>query len=70
MGAVGPLICGWVEQNSEAKKPIKMAPIRPAPAPRPDCSPKASASGRATIPAVIPPKKSPLTCSKVRYFSL
>lgn len=37
-----------------------MAPYRPALGPSPELTPKASAKGRATIPAVIPPKRSPL----------
>ena len=43
----------------------KMAPYNPAAAPMPDCIPKASASGNATIPAVSPPKKSPLVNLKL-----
>src|SRR5690606_6846044 len=60
IGAVGPLICCCVEQNKDAKNPIAIAPNKPAAAPIPDCSPKAIASGNATMPEVIPPNKSPL----------
>lgn len=60
MGPVGPLICEGVPPNAAAKNPRKMAPYNPAAAPNPDCTPKANASGNATIPAVKPPKKSPL----------
>jgi hypothetical protein len=60
MGAVGPEIWVFVPPNSEAKKPIKIAPYNPASGPSPDWTPNASARGRATIPAVIPPKRLPL----------
>ena len=59
IGAVGPDICVFVPPKSEAKNPIIIAPYSPALGPRPDCTPKASASGKATIPAVIPPNKLP-----------
>ncbi len=64
MGPVGPLICEGVPPNTAAKNPRKIAPYNPAAAPRPDCRPNASASGRATIPAVNPPKKSPFVILK------
>jgi hypothetical protein len=68
MGAVGPLICVEVPPKIAAKTPIKMAPYKPASGPRPDETPKASARGRATIPAVIPPKRSPLMFLKIVFF--
>ena len=43
-----------------AKKLIKIAPYKPALGPKPELKPNARAKGRATIPAVIPPNKSPL----------
>ena len=60
IGAVGPEICVLVPPKRAAKKLIKIAPYSPAAGPRPEDTPNASASGRATIPAVIPPKTSPL----------
>ena len=60
IGPVGPLIWVWVPPKAAANIPSAMAPYRPATAPRPDCTPKASARGRATIPAVRPPNRSPL----------
>jgi hypothetical protein len=56
---VGPEICVDVPPNSAAKKLIKIAPYKPALGPSPDATPKAKARGRATTPAVIPPKRSP-----------
>ena len=50
-----------------AKKLIKIAPNKPALGPNPELNPNASASGRATIPAVIPPKKSPLKFEKSNF---
>ena len=49
-----------VPPKSAAKKLINMAPYKPALGPKPEETPKAKARGRATIPAVIPPKMSPL----------
>ena len=46
--------------KSAAKKLIKIAPYKPALGPKPEETPKANANGKATIPAVIPPKASPL----------
>ena len=72
IGPVGPLICDGVPPNREAKNPTIMAPTRPAKAPMApmlgmSCTsitpkawiPKAKAKGRATMPAVMPPKMSP-----------
>ena len=72
IGPVGPLIWEGVPPNSEAKKPSIIAPVKPAKAPTapmlPTSStlitpnawiPKAKANGKATIPAVNPPKISP-----------
>jgi hypothetical protein len=64
IGAVGPEICVLVPPKSAAKKLIKIAPYNPALGPNPDETPKASAKGSATIPAVNPPKKSPLKLEK------
>ena len=47
-----------------AKKLTKIAPYKPALGPRPELTPKARAKGSATIPAVNPPKKSPLKLEK------
>ena len=66
IGAVGPEICVGVPPNNAAKKPRKIAPYNPALGPSPELTPKASANGRATIPAVRPPKRSPLMFKK--YF--
>ena len=60
IGAVGPDICVLVPPKSAAKKLIIIAPYNPALGPNPDETPKAKANGKATIPAVNPPKKSPL----------
>ena len=60
IGAVGPEIWVGVPPNKAAKKPKNIAPYNPALGPNPDETPKARANGRATIPAVIPPKASPL----------
>jgi len=68
IGAVGPEICVLVPPKSEAKNPIKMAPYNPASGPRPDCTPKAKASGSATIPAVIPPNRFPLKLEIIFLF--
>lgn len=62
MGAVGPEICVLVPPKRAAKKLKKIAPYNPAVGPRPEETPKASANGNAIIPAVIPPKTSPLKC--------
>lgn len=43
---------------------MNIAPYKPALGPSPDETPKASANGSATIPAVNPPKKSPLKFEK------
>ena len=45
-----------------------MAPYNPAVGPNPDETPKAKANGKATIPAVIPPKASPLKFEKKVLF--
>jgi hypothetical protein len=50
----------WFPPKKAAKKLIKIAPYKPAAGPSPDDTPKARAKGSATIPAVIPPKASPL----------
>jgi hypothetical protein len=60
IGAVGPEIWVLVPPNRAAKKLKKIAPYKPALGPSPELTPKAKAKGRATIPAVIPPNKSPL----------
>jgi hypothetical protein len=60
IGAVGPEICVAVPPNNAAKKLKKIAPYRPALGPKPELTPNARASGNATIPAVNPPKTSPL----------
>ena len=59
IGAVGPEICDRVPPNTEAKKPTAMTLYIPAAAPRPEATPKASATGSATTADVRPPKKSP-----------
>jgi hypothetical protein len=55
IGPVGPETLVGVPPNSAAKKPTKMAPYMPAIGPSPEATPKASASGIATTPAVRPP---------------
>jgi hypothetical protein len=67
IGAVGPDIWVGVPPKKAAKKLIKIAPYKPALGPNPELKPNASASGRATIPAVIPPKKSPLKFEKSNF---
>jgi hypothetical protein len=69
IGAVGPLICVGVPPRKAAIMPIINAPYIPAAAPNPDCTPKASANGRATMPAVRPPNKSPLMFVKSNFNS-
>ena len=69
MGAVGPEICVFVPPRSAAKKLKNKAPYKPAEAPRPEETPKANAKGKATIPAVNPPKKSPLICLNIFLIS-
>ena len=64
IGAVGPDICVSVPPKKAAKKLTKIAPYKPALGPRPELTPKARARGSATIPAVNPPKKSPLKLEK------
>ena len=64
IGAVGPEICVGVPPKKAAKKLIKIAPYKPALGPKPDDTPNANASGKATIPAVIPPKASPFKFAK------
>ena len=59
IGAVGPVIWDRVPPNIGAKKPVAMAPYRPAAAPSPEATPNASATGSATTVAVMPPKRSP-----------
>ena len=59
IGPVGPEIPVLVPPNADAKKPTATAPYSPAITPRPDATPKASASGNATTAAVNPPKASP-----------
>jgi hypothetical protein len=49
-----------VPPNNAAKKLKKIAPYKPALGPSPELTPKARANGNATIPAVKPPKTSPL----------
>jgi hypothetical protein len=68
MGAVGPEICVSVPPNKAAKKLTKIAPYNPALGPNPELTPKAKASGKATIPAVSPPKISPLILEKFNLF--
>ena len=59
IGPVGSEISVDVPPNSAATKPIITAPQRPAAAPAPEATPKASAIGSATTAAVSPPKASP-----------
>jgi hypothetical protein len=66
-GAVGPEICVGVPPKNAAKKPRNIAPYNPALGPKPDETPKARASGKATIPAVSPPKRSPLTLLNIFF---
>jgi hypothetical protein len=53
-----------VPPNKAAKKAKNMAPYNPALGPKPEDTPKANANGKATIPAVIPPKASPFKFEK------
>ena len=68
IGAVGPDIWVLVPPKSAAKKLINIAPYKPALGPSPELTPNANANGNATIPAVIPPKRSPLKCLKLNRF--
>jgi len=61
---VGPEIWVGVPPKRVAKKLKNMAPYRPALGPIPELTPKARASGKATMPAVIPPRASPLKLVK------
>ena len=60
IGAVGPEIWVFVPPSNAAKKLKNIAPYKPASGPNPEDTPNAKASGSATIPAVKPPKTSPL----------
>ena len=55
---VAGTIGGWSVIEAAAISPARIAVINPAPAPAPVVIPNASASGRATIPTVIPANKS------------
>ncbi len=81
IGPVGPLICDGVPPNSAAKKPSSVAPTRPDNAPMlaadgslmppKACMPNAKASGKATIPAVMPPVMSPFRFFvEIKFISL
>ena len=70
IGAVGPETCVGVPPKNAAKMAMPMAPYKPAIAPRAVWSPKARASGRATMPAVRPPMKSPLMLLKSKVKGL
>ena len=59
IGPVGPLACVAVPPKIAANIPNAIAPYKPAIAPKPDCTPKAHANGKATTPATSPPVKSP-----------
>jgi hypothetical protein len=65
IGAVGPEIWVLVPPKRAAKKLKNIAPYKPAEAPSPEETPNARARGSATIPAVRPPKKSPLICLNI-----
>ncbi len=49
---------------------MKIAPYKPALGPNPEETPKAKARGRATIPAVIPPKASPFIFENKFFINL
>ena len=68
IGPVGPLTWVFVPPKRAAKNPRKIAPYKPAFTPNPDCTPKASARGNATTPAVKPPKRSPLKILMSNFF--
>jgi hypothetical protein len=57
-----------VPPKRAAKKLTKIAPYNPALGPKPELTPKARANGRATIPAVIPPNRSPFMFVKSNNF--
>ena len=59
MAGVGPEIWNRLPPNTDAKKPTAIAPYRPASAPRPEATPKASETGSAITADVTPPKTSP-----------
>ena len=59
MEGVGPEIWNRLPPKTEAKKPTAIAPYRPAAAPSPETTPKASDTGSATTAEVIPPVRSP-----------
>ena len=64
MGAVGSDIWDRVPPNTAAKKPTAIAPYRPAAAPSPDATPKASDTGSAIAVEVMPPNRSPRKVSR------
>ena len=59
MAPVGPETCTWDPPKTAATTPATIAVIRPASAPAPLLTPKARASGRATMPTVSPASRSP-----------
>src|SRR3546814_8683434 len=58
IGPVGPDTCDEVPPNTDAKRPVAIAPYRPMAGPRSETTPNARASGNATIVAGTPPNKS------------
>ena len=59
MAPVGPDTCSDDPPKMAATSPAMMAVTRPAAAPTPDVTPKASASCSATTPTVMPASTSP-----------
>ena len=68
IGPVGSEISVGVPPKREATRPMITAPHKPAAAPAPEATPKASAMGRATTAAVNPPKRSPRMLRVLMWF--
>ena len=59
---VGPPICTLLPPSSEMRKPAMMAVTMPFSGETPDAMPKAMASGRATMPTMMPAMRSAESC--------
>ena len=70
IGPVGSDIKVGVPPNTAAKKPIIIAPYKPASGPTPDATPKVKAKGNETIAAVNPPNTSPRRLLKLKELKM
>ena len=59
---VGPPICTRLPPNSEMRKPAMMAVMMPFSGDTPEAMPKAMANGRATMPTMMPARRSDMNC--------